>query len=138
VSANNVKGATLPPRQSRRLEEKPAVTPQTDPELQEKQKQFVNEAALHTTPVQAEEDDSVESKYPWRRHHADTPVDVLWGTKKKKTVEIPMELALRIADLKSRKKPKRYGEKIDETSLIVEYLEEGTKRDYKALGFNVK
>lgn len=105
----------------------------------------VNEEPRESEPAEIKETEIEEvqteqqgEKYPWRRHHANTPVDVLWGTKKKKTVEIPLELALRLVEIKNQKKPKRFGDKIDETSLIIEYLEEGTKKDLKALGYSVK
>ena len=96
------------------------------------------ETGEKTETVAAQDEPQVENKYPWRKHYADTPVDALWGMKKKKTVEIPMELALRLVEIKNLKKPKRFGEKIDETSLIIEYLDEGTKKDLKALGYSVK
>ncbi|WP_336939370.1 hypothetical protein [Acinetobacter modestus] len=133
---NSTKTPTLPPR-SRQTESEVEKEAQNDSELLAKQNEFVKGAALHTSPPPEEnEDDS--KKYPWRKHHANTPLDVLWGTKVKKTFEIPQELDLRLSWLKQELKPERYGEKNTEVALLMKAWDEFSARELRKMGFDIK
>lgn len=133
---NSTKTPTLPPRSRRTESENAEQKDTTDTELLAKQNQFVKEAALHTSPQQENDEDT--NKYPWRKHHQDTPLDVLWGTKVKKTFEIPLELELRLAWLKQELKPERYGEKNTEVALLMKAWDEVSARELRKMGFDIK
>ena len=64
--------------------------------------------------------------------------DELMGVRQKKSYDIPAELLLRLEYLKSKKKPKGFGQKITESSMILEALDDYTKKELKALGLSVK
>lgn len=109
------------------------------PPVKEEPKEIETGEITASETVEVQVEHQVENeKYPWRKHHADTPVDVLWGVKEKKTIEIPQELALRLTYLKNEKKPKKYGDKVTEISCIIEALDDYTTKELKKLGHSVK
>ncbi|WP_417211988.1 hypothetical protein [Acinetobacter venetianus] len=141
---NNLKGSVLPRRE--RSTPQPENENLTDEQRAEKSAEFVNNAPLHTAPaiqtnpstIEAIEAKKVEEiKYPWRENTSMSE-DELMGVRQKKSYDIPAELLLRLEYLKSKKKPKGFGQKITESSMILEALDDYTKKELKALGLSVK
>jgi len=138
---SNEKGSFLP----RRLPLGPKATEgkgtETDVSKTEQQKKIIESAPLSTgtsQPPQVEEKPvKEESKYPWRESTTMSE-DELMFLKQKKSYDVVMELLLRMEYIKKHKKPKAFGQKITETSMLHEALDKWTKDELKALGYSVK
>lgn len=140
---SNVKGSVLPRRERSTPQESNENL--TEEQKAVKQTEFVNNAPLQTAQsiqtnpsvIENPETKVEENKYPWRENTSMSE-DELMGVRQKKSYDIPAELLLRLEYLKSKKKPKGFGQKMTESSMILEALDDYTKKELKALGLSVK
>ncbi|WP_151765734.1 hypothetical protein [Acinetobacter colistiniresistens] len=137
---SNEKGSVLP----RRLPLGPKATDvkgnETDVSQTEQQKKIIESAPLSTgtsQPSQVEEKPAQEDKYPWRKSTTMSE-DELMFLKQKKSYDVVMELLLRMEYIKNHKKPRAFGQKITETSMLHDALDKWTRDELKALGYSVK
>lgn len=137
---SNEKGTVLPRRQR-------AEVPVTSENKELLQKQLIDSAPLQTSPAKQtnpEHEDPVEQvkelsykeKFPWRENTDMSAADLM-SVRKKKSVDIPAELDLRLEYIKGKRKPKGFGERITVTSIMIEYLDKCTRAELKKLGFEV-
>lgn len=134
---SNEKGGVLP-RGPRAVQTNQSIS---NDEKQQQQEKLVQGAPLstaqttQTNPI--EEKQQEESKYPWR-NNTTMSEDELMYMKQKKSYDVVLELMLRMDFIKKQKKPKVFGQKITETSMLHEALDDWTKKELKALGYSIK
>ena len=122
IPANPRRAQSTAPRQS--------VAAETNQTVEE----VINGAPLKT--LSAEQTNPVESVKPWRTGTSMSE-DELMVVTEKGSYNIPMELVLRMDYLVGRKKSRGLGKKTNKTALLIEALDEYTKRELKKLGHSV-
>lgn len=122
IPANPRRAQNPAPRQSATVEQ--GQTPE----------QVINDAPLQT--LSAEQTNPVENNKPWRIGTSMSE-DELMVVTEKGSYNLPMELVLRMDYLVSKKKSRGLGKKTNKTALIIEALDEYTKRELKKLGHSI-
>ena len=122
IPANPRRAQSTAPRQS--------VAAETNQTVEE----VINGAPLKT--LSAEQTNPVESIKPWRTGTSMSE-DELMVVTEKGSYNIPMELVLRMDYLVGKKKSRGLGKKTNKTALLIEALDEYTKRELKKLGHSV-
>lgn len=117
----NKRGSSLPPRT---VSEYATRTPE----------EVINAAPLATQSTEVPKE--VEVSKPWRIGTSMSE-DELMVITKKDSFNIPMELSMRLDYILSQKKAKALGRKNNRTTLLIEALDEYTKRELKKLGHSV-
>lgn len=116
------------PRRAQATEaRKPAQTEKSPEEV-------INAAPLQT--IQVEQTNPVEAVKPWRAGTSMSE-DELMVVTEKGSYNIPMELVLRLDYLVGTKKSRGLGRKTNKTALLIEALDEYTKRELKKQGHSV-
>lgn len=98
------------------------------------QEQVINEAPLQT--AQIEQTNPVENTKPWRTGTSMSE-DELMVVTEKGSYNVPMELVFRMDYLVGKKKSRGLGKKTNKTALLIEALDEYTKKELKKLGHSV-
>ena len=96
--------------------------------------EVINAAPLQT--ISAEQTNPVEATKPWRTGTSMSE-DELMVVTEKGSYNIPMELVLRLDYLVGTKKSRGLGRKTNKTALLIEALDEYTKRELKKQGHSV-
>lgn len=122
IPANQRRAQNPAPRQSATVEQ--GQTPED----------VIKDAPLQT--ISAEQTNPVENTKPWRTGTSMSE-DELMVITEKGSYNIPIELVLRIDYLVGKKKSRGLGRKTNKTALLVEALDEYTKRELKKLGHSV-
>lgn len=122
IPANPRRAQNSAPRQSATAEQ--GQTPED----------VIKDAPLQT--ISAEQTNPVESAKPWRVGTSMSE-DELMVITEKGSYNIPIELVLRMDYLVSKKKSRGFGKKTNKTALLIEALDEYTKRELKKLGHSV-
>jgi len=97
--------------------------------------QVINEAPLQTISTQ-QVIQVEDNQKPWRVGTSMSE-DELSVLTEKGSYNIPMELVLRLDYLVGKKKSRGLGRKTNKTALLIEALDEYTKRELKKLGHSV-
>ena len=96
--------------------------------------EVINAAPLQT--IQVEQTNPIEAVKPWRAGTSMSE-DELMVVTEKGSYNIPMELVLRLDYLVGTKKSRGLGRKTNKTALLIEALDEYTKRELKKQGHSV-
>ena len=117
------RGASLAPRTSKES---------TDTNVEE----VINAAPLANPNSFKVPETQTENTKPWRTGTTMSE-DELAIITKKDSFNIPMELSMRLDFILSQKKAKALGRKNNRTTLLIEALDDYTKRELKKLGYTV-
>lgn len=116
------------PRRAQAAEARKPANAERTPE------EVINSAPLQT--IQVEQTNPVEVAKPWRSGTSMSE-DELMVVTEKGSYNIPMELVLRLDYLVGTKKSRGLGRKTNKTALLIEALDEYTKRELKKQGHSV-
>lgn len=111
-----------------------ATQARTPAQTEKSPEEVINDAPLQT--IQVEQTNPVEAVKPWRAGTSMSE-DELMVVTEKGSYNIPMELVLRLDYLVGTKKSRGLGRKTNKTALLIEALDEYTKRELKKQGHSV-